>query len=375
MRESSFRRVLALASILAVCGCLGGRVKDEMPPKAEAPRDEAPPPMAAPPDSGFEHVPVHFATNREPQGLTDFGPGRGAGVTYGRCVVSIPEGHRIGEIERPAWWKLEFREDPTRHVVVLSIDVTPKATFLEDLRRTVAASSRRAALVFVHGYNVTFQDAARRTAQMAHDLTFPGPSVFFSWPSQGAVAKYTFDETNVEWSERHMREFFDDVASRLDADALYVVAHSMGNRAATRALADLLADKPELRPKFKEIILAAPDIDADVFKSSIAPALVTIGAPITLYASSNDLALRASKTVHGYPRAGEAGASILVIDGIETVDTSVVETDFLGHSAYGDSDVLLADLFHVIHNNLRASQRARLRVRQLASGRYWDFTP
>ena len=70
-------------------------------------------------------------------------------------------------------------------------------------------------------------------------------------------------------------------------------------RALSRAVASLLSDKPDLRNRLKEVILTAPDIDADIFKRDIAPALTAAGRPITLYASSEDLALVASKKIHG----------------------------------------------------------------------------
>jgi esterase/lipase superfamily enzyme len=41
----------------------------------------------------------------------------------------------------------------------------------------------------VHGYNVSFDDAALRTAQLAYDLTFDCPAAFFSWPSKGTEAE------------------------------------------------------------------------------------------------------------------------------------------------------------------------------------------
>jgi esterase/lipase superfamily enzyme len=93
----------------------------------------------------------------------------------------------------------------------------------------------------------------------------------------------------------------------------------MGNRALTRAVASLLTDKPIIRSRLKEVILAAPDIDAEVFKRDIVPALTKTDSPVTLYASSEDLALAASKKVHGYPRAGDSGQGLVVVPGIETI--------------------------------------------------------
>ena len=155
-------------------------------------------------------------------------------------------------------------------------------------------SAKKNAFVFVHGYNVAFEDATRRTAQISYDLGFDGAPVFYSWPSQGTVARYIVDETNIEWAQANIKRFLEDLASNSDAENIYLTAHSMGSRGLTRAFTELVAEKPALRTRFREVILAAPDIDAEVFKRDIAPKL----APATLYASSQDKALELSRKFH-----------------------------------------------------------------------------
>ena len=122
-----------------------------------------------------------FATDRNVTGNQDpgkmFGVGRSS-ITFGICDVSIPRDHRMGELESPSIWRLEFHKDQTKHVVLLKTAVSSKDKFFEDLASRVLKSEKRSALLFVHGYNVTFEDAARRTAQMAYDLAFEGAPVF-----------------------------------------------------------------------------------------------------------------------------------------------------------------------------------------------------
>jgi esterase/lipase superfamily enzyme len=102
--------------------------------------------------------------------------------------------------------------------------------------------------------------------------------------------------------------------------AVHLMAHSMGNRALVRALAALPARRSDSgKPFVNHVVLTAPDIDAGVFRG-IADAVKRAAISITLYASSNDQALRLSKQFHGYPRAGEAGKRITIVDGISTVD-------------------------------------------------------
>lgn len=334
----------------------------------------APPPNDAPPN--YAVVRVFYGTDRNVTSSSSpskwFGVGRGA-LSYGTCDVSIPRDHRMGELESPSIWKLEFREDPEKHVVVLEVAVEPKDRFFSDLAEKVRRSPANSAFLFVHGYNVTFEDAARRTAQISYDLGFEGAPVFYSWPSQGAVGAYTVDEQNIEWAQANLKNFLKDFFSRSDAQSVYLIAHSMGNRALAGAAAAFLAENPDLRPRLKEIILTAPDIDAGVFKRDIAPALTASACPVTLYASSEDLALVASKKVHGYPRAGDSGEGLVVVPGIETIDATGIDTSLLGHAYFAETRAVLSDIFSLIRNGQRADQRFGLVRVNAEAGRYWAF--
>jgi esterase/lipase superfamily enzyme len=267
-------------------------------------------------NADYATIKVFFATDRNRSDSTQpskmFGSDRSA-ITYGTCDVSIPRDHRVGVLESPSFLKFEYRGDPERHVLLLSVYVEDQKKYFASIGARLKESSKKNAFVFIHGYNVTFEDAARRTAQMAYDLGFDGAPVFYSWPSQGSLSGYTVDETNNEWSQNNLKQFLDDFASQTNAQDIFLIAHSMGSRALTRAFGQLIRERPLLRSRFREVILSAPDIDADVFKRDIASQII----PATLYASSRDEALRLSKTFHGYPRAGDAGLGIVIVPGIE----------------------------------------------------------
>ena len=131
----------------------------------------------------------------------------------------------------------------------------------------------------------------------------------------------------------------------------------MGNRALTSALRELALEFKAECPKFHEVVLTAPDIDADVFRRDLAPAIVATASRVTLYASSNDEALIASKAVHGYRRAGDSGDDVVVVPGVDTVDVSSIDTSLLGHCYYGDNSTVLADLFELIQDSKPPDQR------------------
>ena len=294
-------------------------------------------------------------------------------LEYGACDVSIPKIHQVGQLEAPSIFRLDFQETPERHVVLMGIKPLESESFFQEVKTRVDQAADKSAFVFVHGFNVTFEDAARRTAQIAYDLHFDGAPIFFSWPSQGGLFKYTIDETNVVWAVPHLRQFLTEVAEQTGANRIHLVAHSMGNRALTSALRDLSFLPKDKRPHFNEVVLTAPDIDAEVFKRDIAPYIVQTADRVTLYASSNDTALAYSKTVHGYPRAGDSGQELLVLPGMETVDVSEVDTSLLGHSYYGSNETVLADLVEVLRKSLPPAERRWLRSAQIGQFEYWVF--
>jgi esterase/lipase superfamily enzyme len=149
----------------------------------------------------------------------------------------------------------------------------------------------------------------------------------------------------------------------------------MGNRALSEAISRVGAAAARGGGTlFNEIVLTAPDIDTDTFVSDIAPAIVPTARRVTLYASSKDKALALSKKVHTYDRAGESGAKIVLVDGVDTIDVSAVDTNFVGHSYYGENKSVLSDIFNLIQGQ-PPSKRFGLKPRTRNKRFYWVFQP
>ncbi|SMP43995.1 Esterase/lipase superfamily enzyme [Neorhodopirellula lusitana] len=304
------------------------------------------------------------------------------GVTYsaergelvrGICQVTVPKNHTRGSVERPSLLKFEVNEDQAKHIVLTSVEPLPSDEFHQQLKTELASTSEPDLLVFIHGYNVDFESAVHRTAQISVDLPFQGVPVCYSWPSQGTLLGYPIDENNAAWTVGHLKEFLGELVEQSGAKSIHVVAHSMGNRAMTSALQQLALTHPHDGPLFDRVVLAAPDVDADLFRKDLAPALTQVARHVTLYASSSDQALIASKQVHGYPRAGETGDHLVVVNGVDTIDVSGIDLSLLGHSYYGDSEPMLRDLFEVLLSRLPASQRDTLVSRDFQSQVYWQL--
>ena len=282
----------------------------------------------------YDVIDVFYGTNRASTVSTrpsHFYGAEGGALSLGVCKVSIPRArkHQIGELEDPSWFKFEFREDPSKHIVLLTIDQRSEADFAQSLRTATRNTSNRHVLIFVHGYRVSFEGAARRTAQLANDLGI-GVPVLYSWPSRGTLFGYGTDIRNAEVSVPHLLGFLRLIAAESGAAVIHLIAHSMGNLPLTRALQDFPSTAKSGEPLVREVILAAPDIDAELFKDQIAPRILAAldGPRITLYASRNDYALWCARRLRsGYVRAGDCvhGCPI-VVPGIQTIDASAVNT-------------------------------------------------
>lgn len=325
------------------------------------------------PSRNYLEVQIFYATDRKREaGAVPgkmFGPARGQ-LSVGTCVVSIPNSHRFGGLEGKRWYMGEFRVSPERHVMLQSVTPRPLEDFIARLRKSVRGSQAREAFVFIHGYNVTFEDAARRTAQIAYDLNFDGAPIMYSWPSRGKVRAYAADEATVEWTAPNLTRALQLVAEQSGASEVHVIAHSMGNRALAAALARMRTSGEE--PPFNQVILTAPDIDADVFARDIVPAVRPRTERLTLYASSADKAIIASRRFHQAPRAGEGGVKLIVLKGLDTIDASGIDTDMIGHGYFAANALVLNDLFSLIKDKKPPGQR-NLRRRQKDQLEYWEL--
>jgi esterase/lipase superfamily enzyme len=293
------------------------------------------------------------------------------GIEYGKCTVSIPPNHQPGVVESPVLWKAELIVDPNKHVVLQQVQQLSHEDFFANIKQTQSRKGKNL-LVFIHGYNVSFDDAAKRTAQMAFDLDFPGAPIFYSWPSQADWYGYKTDRRQIEMSVNHIKVFLEDLALKSGADTINLVAHSMGNLGLTAALQQI--SSPEDRPYFNQVVLAAPDIDAEVFKREIAPNIVAKANRTTLYTSKTDLALIASRFFNQGSRLGDSGPEIVTFPGIETIDATTVDSSLLGHSYYGSNVSVLTDVGYLLRNQ-PITRRSYLRQVGVGEVNYWTFDP
>jgi esterase/lipase superfamily enzyme len=214
---------------------------------------------------------------------------------------------------------------------------TDEQAFLENLKR-----EGQDALVFVHGFDNSFESGIRELAALAHDLRFEGPAILFSWASRDLLDSYFEDESTIDWSAPHFRKFLRDLRG-YGFERINLVAHSMGNRLLLRWLEEGQGAKHE-----GQTVFVAPDVDVDTFQEAVSAAS-GITDHLTMYASQWDQALLLSETIHRHPRAGLLKRG--VIQGLDVIDVSGVDATFTHHSYLVGSTILEDDIAALLSKN------------------------
>lgn len=319
--------------------------------------------------------PVWFGTNRKPVDINDISQGfskeRDEKLHYGICQVAVPESHKIGSTGSPWWQRLLTSTDDRLKLQSESLKVLDEIMFWDSVQKALQEHEpdENSALVFIHGFNVSFEDAALRAAQIGFDLQVPGIMAFYSWPSQAKLMGYTADGATIEASEQYIAKFLLNLAQKTKIDKIHIIAHSMGNRGLLRAMQRVLAQvEAASEVPFGQIVLAAPDVDPDLFKQ-LAKDYHKLAERTTLYISDKDKALSFSGIIHNYPRVGFF-PPVIVVEGIDTIQVSKIDLTFLGHGYFADARILLEDIRDLLIHNTPPNKRDG-RLEPSTDGNYW----
>jgi esterase/lipase superfamily enzyme/TRAP-type C4-dicarboxylate transport system substrate-binding protein len=298
---------------------------------------------------------IYFATTRDDTGSRDiryrFGDARTNVVKCGE--LAYPQGSR-----------------KSNAIALVSPVTADSQTCSMQMSELLKASDRM--LVFVHGFNNRFAEAAERAAMLKDALGPDTQVLLWSWPSKrdGAEGHYNYDKESVSGAARQsLSRLFRAMKPSADQKALSVLAHSMGSWHVLGALQDISQD-PD-KPKLRNIALAAPDVPVDEFNYAVADVRV-LAERITLYACSSDRALQFSQLINAFRRAGTGGAAnILVSSDLESVD---VEGRLLSanHSYVFEAGKVLTDLTEMVVLQRDAEGRG-LHKQPKPPWHYWKF--
>ncbi|MCG6154459.1 alpha/beta hydrolase [Rubinisphaera margarita] len=328
---------------------------------------------------------VFYATNRAPQGESPdlrFGNDVAAAVQYGRAAAVLPGRERgqdpiplpeeTGKISLMSFVPKFHKKEPRAYATLDRVHSLEPIEFHAGLKDQIERSTGKDLLLFVHGFNVDYEAAVIRTAQIACDLPFNGAICCYAWPSQGGIRNYGKDEAFNSASVEHFQTFLQNLIGNVPEDTkINIVVHSMGNRVVMQALNRMPEPHGDARP-VSHVVLCAPDVGISDYYGWI-DGVKKQSRRVTLYVGDGDTALAASKALHAEQRVGDALPPVLT-EGVETIDCSPVELSLMGHSYYGGSIEVLCDLFCILKEDLPASERNWLTPIREDGETFWRFT-
>ena len=292
---------------------------------------------------GTTKVDLVVATTRRPSDKPGilFSGERDKLVSLNEIVVSIPpeKNRKAGEVQ----WPKKLPPNPQTDFTTVS--VTPLKTDVEMAGwvRPHLTKSRRV-MVFVHGFNNTFEDSVYRFAQIVHDSGADVAPVIFTWPSRASVFDYNYDKESTNYSRDALEQILRAIAREPEVKDITVMAHSMGSWLTVEALRQMAIRDGRVNTKITDVILASPDLDVDVFSKQFL-AMGKQHPRFTLFTSRDDRALALSRRISGnIDRLGQIDPSIepyrseLEKAGITVIDlTKLKSGDRLNHGKFASS--------------------------------------
>lgn len=313
------RSVLVLALLVVLAGC-GSRPEFGALALTEVPAQ------------GAKSHDIMVVTTRERDSRPDtyFNGERGEGVSYAHATISVPPNHEVSQIE----WPESLPGNPETEFVARDAGyIEDQSTFIRQINNRLAKMPRgkRDIFLFIHGYNTLFPEALYRFVQVVHDGDIDGVPVLFTWASRGKLQDYVYDLNSAAVARQSLAETM-LLLAKTNADNITILAHSMGN---WLLMETAVQSSPEqrrvLQGKIKVVILAAPDIDIDLFKAQ----LRKLGRPTNPYVvvvSRDDRALRLSRAIAGgKERVGaysndeelaELGAIVIDVTELDSLDSA-----------------------------------------------------
>lgn len=300
------------------------------------------------PHSDTEGMDIFYATNRELKepnpncSNKSFGIVPGKGLHYGVCKINLPKKSRVG--------KIESTDDPRADSHSYYRFQSHTSLQPDQVKTAILEKNPSSILLFIHGFNVKFEEAVMRAAQISYDLKYQGLPVVFTWPAgaEEGIASSFINKT-------YEKNYKSALSSQGDAAAfikwlstlkipIHLGIHSMGHQVALPALNKISLEISE--PIIEELVLNAPDLSVEDFQK-IAPSLRKIAKRITLYCSFNDNAISASESFNSNRRLGACAS----VEGVDVINVSEIDAPALGLGlghGYYSSRPIITDLFQIL---------------------------
>ena len=320
------RALAALAALSLLAGCASR-------PEVGALADN----MAVAPGATDHSIMVATSRARDSRPGTYFNGERSTAFDLAEFTVSVPPNHKHGEVELP---QSGAGNPQTDFVVRDGGYIENEKAFVAQLNRRLAQKPRgqRSIIIFIHGYNTLFAEGLYRFAQVVHDSKSTAVPVHFSWASRGQLSDYVYDNNSATAARDRLERLF-RLALASNAEKVNVLAHSMGNWVTVEAMRQMKIKGGVPHPeKIGTIMLAAPDIDIDVFKSQMR-AIGDPKKPFFVILSRDDRALALSRYLAGdKSRVGDTpDTQELTTLGAVVIDlTDVKGQDSMNHDKFAE---------------------------------------
>jgi esterase/lipase superfamily enzyme len=247
-----------------------------------------------------------------------YGPERASQMSVARAKLTPPDDGRfsLGSIGLGDW-RLDAIEPVTRESLLAQ------------------ESSTRDLLIYVHGFKQTFETAALDAARLSDGIRFNGETMVFSWPSRAGLFDYSYDRESAMWSRDGFERVLDSVLASPNIGRIHIVAHSMGTMLTLETLRQVHSRHGDaVIDRLGAVVFAAPDIDMDVFSSSIGR-IGPLARKITVVTATNDLALAVSgRLAGGMARVGTAEKAELERMGLRVIDASQQGWGIINHDLF-----------------------------------------
>ena len=250
-----------------------------------------------------------YTTNRvhdDMSGVIDkrFGSEREASLKFGFFDTRVEPTLGLGMIIDSSAWFLN------EEINILDVQALQQKNFVAQLREQVEASAGHSLLVVVHGFREAYPSALRKTAFLAHVLDIDTPVVVFDWPgNQGASLRgYRRARSVATASGAELASILELIIEQVAPKRLWLMANSMGAQVVVNAFHQLYRDKDfaDAQTEIENVVLTAADVDRSEFNEKFKQEIKVLADNITVYVSSNDRALLASRVINRGRRVGES---------------------------------------------------------------------
>ncbi len=305
------------------------------------------------PEASDHTILIASTRQRDSRPGTLFNGMRADWLDYASVTMSVPPTHVDGKIE----WPQTPPGDPRRDFVVHQAGyIDGDKAFLQAVNAELAKRPRghRKIFLFVHGFNTMFAEALYGFTQVVHDARTDHVPVLFTWASRGKLTDYLYDNNSATAARDQLAHTI-RLLTQSNAEQVNILAHSMGNWVFVEAMRQIKLEGGLKHPeKIGLVLLAAPDIDVDVFKSELR-AFGKLKRPYYIVLSRDDKALALSKFLAGgKSRLGDdKNADELAQLGATVIDlTNVKGDDPSDHNKYAQIAAISPELQHVLQNGV-----------------------